>query len=109
MTYWKNFICFNNTHAIFDGRGRYDVLHTIVYYYCTYKYNETVDMPGVKLAGSPIDPSEYEDPYSKPFPEITFSLPEPLSPKKVFRMDKAGLVTNSDVQHWTFLIPTSAL
>lgn len=98
LSYWKNFICFNNTHAIFDGRGRYDVLHTIVYYYCTYRYNETVDMPGVKLAGSPIDPSEYEDPYSKPFPEITFSLPEPLSPKKVFRMDKAGLVTNSEAQ-----------
>lgn len=62
ISYSGQFIYFNNSHAILDGRGRVPVLKTLLYYYCTARYGVEVSVDGVNLADSPIDPAEYAEP-----------------------------------------------
>lgn len=62
ISYYGQFLYFNNSHAILDGRGRVPVLKTLLYYYCTERYNEKITMPDLNLADSPVDPAEYADP-----------------------------------------------
>ena len=95
LTYYGKDIFFNNVHAIFDGRGRDPVLHTLMYYYCKFRYNEEVEMPGVWLAGSPVDPAEYFDPFTVPLPELDDLLPAPEVPEKALRLEDQGLVIRS--------------
>lgn len=99
LSYAGNTIFFNNTHAIFDGRGRGPVLHTLMYYYCKLRYpGEEIDMPGVWLADSPIDPMEDYDPFTAPIPEPKASFPELEMPKNVMRLENMGLVHQSHFQ-----------
>lgn len=102
LTYLKQDIFFNNVHAIFDGRGRGPVLHTLMYYYCKMRYNEDIDMPGVWLADTPIDPAEYFDPFTVPLPETDdlLHLPEPLP--RALRLEEQGLVVRSK-QHLHYI------
>lgn len=95
LTYFGKDIFFNNVHAIFDGRGRGPVLHTLMYYYCKLRYNEEIDMPGVYLAGSEIDPAEYFDPFTAPIPQSCGLLPPPEIPSKALRLEEQGLVVRS--------------
>ena len=102
LTYYETTIFFNNVHAIFDGRGRGPVLHTLMYYYCKMRYNEEVDMPGVWLTDTPIDPAEYYDPFTVPLPPTQDLLPMPEIPAKALRLEEQGLVTRSQ-QHQHFI------
>ena len=102
LTYFKKEIFFNNVHAIFDGRGRGPVLHTLIYYYCKMRYNEDVDMPGVWLADTPIDPAEYFDPFTAPLPEIDELLPAPEPLPKALRLEEQGKVIRSN-QHLHYI------
>ena len=102
LTYYGKDIFFNNVHAIFDGRGRGPVLHTLMYYYCSMRYNEEVDMPGVWLAGTPVDPAEYFDPFTMPLPETDGLLPQPAVPSKAMRLEEQGLVVRSH-QHLHYI------
>lgn len=95
LTYLGKDIFFNNVHAIFDGRGRGPVLHTLMYYYCSMRYNEEVDMPGVWLADTPIDEAEYFDPFTRPLPPADDLLPLPEIPAKALRLENQGLVVRS--------------
>lgn len=102
LTYYGQNIYFNNVHAIFDGRGRGPMLHTLMYYYCQLRYHEEVEMPNVWLAGSPIDPAEYYDPFTQPLPESDNLLPMPEIPAQAMRLEKMGRVTRSQ-QHQHFI------
>lgn len=102
LTYLGKDIFFNNVHAIFDGRGRGPVLHTLMYYYCKIRYNEEVEMPGVWLADTPVDPAEYFDPFTQPLPEPDDLLPWIDAPAKALRLEDQGLVTRSD-QHLHYI------
>lgn len=95
ISYFEKKIFFNNTHAIFDGRGRGPVLHTLMYFYCKFRYNEEVDMPGVWLPGTPIDPREYEDPYKKEFDNTSFVWEFPTA-EDILKLGTAGLVTRGE-------------
>jgi len=93
IAFYKNFIYMYNTHAIFDGRGRGPMLHTLMYYYCTYRYNEEVQMDGVYLAGTEIDPAEYADPYIGELPLPTFEFVPYAHPDRIFRFDNQDYIT----------------
>jgi len=69
LTYKRRSIYINNSHGLVDGRGRGPFMKTLLYYYCKFKYDEDVEMEGVNLADSPIDPAEYEDPFMRPIPK----------------------------------------
>ncbi len=95
LTFFGKDIFFNNVHAIFDGRGRGPMLHTLMYYYCKIRYGEEVEMQDVWLAGTPIDPAEYFDPFTVPLPQTDDLLPLPEIPAKALRLEEQGLVVRS--------------
>ena len=95
LTYFGKDIFFNNVHAIFDGRGRGPMLHTLMYYYCKMRYGGEEEMPEVWLAGTPVDPAEYFDPFTVPLPETDDLLPKPEIPAKALRLEEQGLVVRS--------------
>lgn len=95
ISYYGDSIFFDNSHALFDGRGRSCILHSLIYYYCKFKYGEEIEMPGVLLAGSPINPLEYEDPYEKEIPEPRQTLPRPEQPDNIMFLPSMGLVRKS--------------
>jgi len=88
-----------NTHSIFDGRGRSAFFHTLIYYYCKIRYNEEIEMEGVNLIDTPIDPSEYYDPFDFPIPEPEGQIPQtkPL-PQQGMQLAEMGLVHKSHTQ-----------
>lgn len=98
LSYQGDTIYFNNTHALCDGRGRSAMLHTLMYYYCKLRYNEEIDMPGVNLADSPIDPAEWADPYDGPLPEPAVDLGEPIPSTLAMCLRNMGLVHPSTTQ-----------
>ena len=98
LSYYDDFIYFDNSHALFDGRGRSAVLHSLIYYYCKFKYQVDVDIPGVQLAGTPIDPMEYDDPYQREIPKSKVELPDIKQPTNVMYLPSMGLVRNSKTQ-----------
>lgn len=98
LSYSGDTIYFNNTHALCDGRGRSAMLHTLMYYYCKLRYNEEIDMPGVNLVDSPIDPAEWADPYNEPLPEPKVELGEMPSPTPAMCLKDMGLVRPAKTQ-----------
>lgn len=98
FTYAGNTIFLNNTHALVDGRGRGPFLHTVMYYYCRERYNEEVQMDGVNLVDSPIDPREFYDPFNDAIPEADVDLSAALpAPKIAMSLAEMGLVHPSSV------------
>lgn len=96
ITYFGKAIYLSNTHSIYDGRGRGPFLHTLMYYYCKFRYNEEVDMPGVQTVESPIDPAEWFDPFKLPLPEVKLKIDIPAAPSEVMHLSDMGLVTPSE-------------
>lgn len=92
LSYDKNMIVMNNTHAIFDGRGRGPLLHTIMYYYCLFRYEEEVEMENVLLAQTPVSPSEYADPYLNEIPKAKFAIDSKPVSKDVMRLSELNYV-----------------
>lgn len=98
ISYSDRSIFFNNTHSIYDGRGRGPFLHTLVYYYCKFRYDEVVDMPGVWLADSPIRPEEWYDPFDFALPEPEIKLPKLDIPAGAMKLADMGYVHRSVFQ-----------
>lgn len=87
LGYKDNNIIMYSFHGLFDGRGRAALLRTLLYYYCTFRYGETVTMDNVNLVDTPIDTAEYEDPLHKKIIQTLkiHSLPV-LNPMRLQRM-----------------------
>lgn len=45
-----------------DGTGAYEVLRTLLYYYCSERYNVELDDEGIRLVGDDISEEEWVDP-----------------------------------------------
>ena len=58
-------------HALTDGTGLYNVLRTLLYYYCAARYGVSISSEGIRLDGDDIPEEEWEDPAAKlpPVPE----------------------------------------
>jgi len=56
---WINF---DISHAITDGTGAYEVVRTLLYYYCGRRYEADLSPEGIRLCGDEISPAEWEDP-----------------------------------------------
>ncbi|MDO4496983.1 MAG: hypothetical protein Q4B58_03995 [Bacteroidales bacterium] len=87
ITWEGNTFWFNNSHGMMDGRGRKNVLHTIMYYYCQERYGEEVEMEGVFFEDSPIDPQEYQDAFENPVRDPLFVPQLPYGLKYVDKKD----------------------
>ncbi len=89
VTYFKETIYISFHHGLCDGRGILPFIETTLYYYCTYKYNQNLSAPGVRLASEALLPNETAEPLKNNYsvtaetelPKIVkngFALPESL-------------------------------
>ena len=59
-------------HGLTDGIGAYEIMRTLLYYYCSQRYGAMLKSDGIRLAGDTIMPPEFENPAHKaglPLPE----------------------------------------
>ncbi len=57
-----NWIILDVFHGMTDGTGAYEVLRTLLYYYCSERYNIQLQAEGIRLAGDEIPGEEWTDP-----------------------------------------------
>lgn len=60
---WQdNWIIMDVFHGMTDGTGAYEVLRTLLYYYCSARYHVALKEQGIRLAGDVIPDEEWTDP-----------------------------------------------
>ena len=60
---WQdNWIILDVFHGMTDGTGAYEVLRTLLYYYCSERYNTRLNDDGIRLVGDEISEEEWIDP-----------------------------------------------
>lgn len=57
-----NWIILDVFHGMTDGAGAYEVVRTLLYYYCSARYNVKLKEEGIRLAGDEIPAEEWIDP-----------------------------------------------
>ena len=65
-----NKICVSFHHALCDGRGIKPFVETLIYYYCSLRYNQKLDSTGIRLAGEPLLEGETAEPFGSEFFEV---------------------------------------
>ena len=73
FAYQDNWIILDIFHGLTDGTGAYEVIRTLLYYYCSERYGIKLREEGIRLVGDVIPPEEWEDPV-----EIATDLPTPV-------------------------------
>ena len=60
---WQdNWIILDVFHGMTDGTGAYEVVRTLLYYYCSERYDIRLSEAGIRLAGDEIPSEEWDDP-----------------------------------------------
>ena len=80
FSWYKNWIIQDVFHAMTDGDGAYEVLRTLLYYYCSERYHVNLRKEGIRLAGDNISLEEWIDPAAE-----AKNLPAP----KRYELEKA--------------------
>lgn len=62
FSYFKNRIHIDVYHALTDGGGIYNLIKTLLYFYCTEYYEEEESEKNIRLPGDEISPAEWDDP-----------------------------------------------
>ena len=87
---WQdNWISMDIFHGLTDGTGAYEVIRTLLYYYCSERYGVELKEEGIRLAGDVISDEEWVDPV-----EAATDLPvhpRPEMPKALNPVEAAGL------------------
>lgn len=78
-------------HAMTDGTGAYEIIKTLLTYYCAEKYDMEIPSEGVRLVGDEIPAEEWEDPLL-----LANDLPIPprTDPPKPLQLTKLKAVEN---------------
>ena len=87
--YEDNWIILDIFHGLTDGTGAYEVIRTLLYYYCSERYGIKLNDEGIRLVGDEITWEEWEDPVA-----LATDLPIPArsqTPKALNLIEKAGL------------------
>ena len=101
---WQdNWIILDVFHGMTDGTGAYEVVRTLLYYYCSERYDVKLKEEGIRLVGDEISEEEWSDPVVNrtdlPIPPRT-ELSDAFSPSA-----SAGL--EKDDRHTVFSIAIS--
>ena len=105
FAYQDNWIELDIFHGLTDGTGAYEVIRTLLYYYCSERYGVKLKDEGIRLAGEEISPEEWLDPV-----EAASDLPVPerkdLS-KAIHLAEMSGLSPESKKTVYSVAIPES--
>lgn len=78
-----NMIIFDVFHGLTDGTGAYEVVRTLLYYYCSERYNVDLKEDGIRLLGDEIPEEEWVDPVVSrtdlPAPKQNEQMPDALN------------------------------
>ena len=78
-----NWIVLDVFHGMTDGTGAYEVVRTLLYYYCSERYNVKLKEEGIRLVGDVIPEEEWLDPVMNradlPLPNRNDSMPDALN------------------------------
>lgn len=70
-------------HGLTDGTGAYEVIRTLLFYYCSLRYNKTLSEEGIRTTNNDIPIEEWECPVIKavnlPTPK-RYEMPPALNP-----------------------------
>ena len=89
FAYRDNWIILDIFHGLTDGTGAYEVIRTLLYYYCSERYGVKLNDEGIRLVGDEITMEEWEDPI-----ETATNLPVPVrseTPKALNLIESACL------------------
>ena len=89
FAYQDNWIILDIFHGLTDGTGAYEVIRTLLYYYCSERYGIELSEEGIRLVGDEITMEEWEDPIA-----TAADLPAPVRsdlPKALNVIENAGL------------------
>ena len=90
FSWWDNWIVLDMFHGLTDGTGVYEVVRTLLYYYCSERYGIKVREDGIRLAGDPIPQEEWVDPVEQatnlPVPPRT-QLSKAINPRMAAGLD----------------------
>lgn len=62
FSWHEDWIVLDVSHALTDGTGAYEVLRTVLYYYCSRHYGAELSRDGIRLEGDSIPAEEYDNP-----------------------------------------------
>ena len=103
---WQdNWMVMDVCHAMTDRTGAYEILRTLLYYYCSERYKVTLKEDGIRLAGDPVPDEEWIDPV-----EMAADLPVPPRTemtKALNLVEAAGLQNDVRNTVYSIAIPES--
>ena len=102
---WQdNWIILDVFHGMTDGTGAYEVVRTLLYYYCSKRYNVKLKAECIRLVGDEISAEEWDDPVFQrtnlPLPRQNDQMSDALN-----LIASAGL--EDDHQHTVYSIAVS--
>ena len=62
FSWYDNWIVMDLFHAMTDGKGSYELLRTLLYYYCSERYHTKLSGEGIRLVDDLISKEEWIDP-----------------------------------------------
>ena len=101
---WQdNWIILDVFHGMTDGTGAYEVVRTLLHYYCSERYNVSLNDDGIRLAGEEISDEEWIDPVVN---RTGLPVPPRTELSNAFNLtDSAGL--EKDDRHTVYSIAIS--
>lgn len=72
FSWYDNWIILDVFHGLTDGTGAYEIIRTLLYYYCSERYGLKLKEEGIRLVGDEIPEEEWIDPL-----ETADDLPAP--------------------------------
>ena len=102
FSYNGNWINIGMSHAVTDGTGIYEVFRTLLYYYCSERYDKHLSTEGIRLAGDTISDEEWEQPLPK-LKDIKPKNPEKVAPALCL-VDESQLSISRHHRSWDITI-----
>lgn len=105
FSWYDNWIILDVFHGMTDGTGAYEIIRTLLYYYCSERYGVELKEEGIRLVGDEISEEEWIDPV-----EVAEDLPVPSRqemPKALNLAEAAGLRIDQEKTVYSITIPES--
>ena len=102
FSYNGGWINFDISHAITDGTGAYEVVRTLLYYYCGRRYETVLSPEGIRLCGDEISPAEWEDP-ALSLTDVEARQPADIGPSLCLA-DESGIEISAHHRVWDIAI-----
>lgn len=102
--YWDDCIAIDFFHCLTDGTGAYNILRTLLYEYCSRRYDAVLSMANVRIAGDTISPAEWEDPAALPKPDNLHPFPVPERKRCINLITEAKTAVSEAVETVNILV-----